>query len=199
MAWERTAVNWPRRDPLDIKCPIPDDTNTNTLAKAVACCQTWCRLSLWIPSPILLKQWRASLQMLPRFRIWTMSKNITGKMIFIQLNSLPFPRGEISAPPEGISIIFFFHLTLASALWSCGRWHNDCGARRETSPWSKMTALHTHPITGSAIERSSSVFRGVRQLPMCKMVRNGTSAGILFKDGVAWGRGSGLGEGRGLG
>lgn len=46
--------------------------------------------------------------MLPRFRIWTMLKNITVKMIIIQLNSLPFPRGKISAPPEGISIIFVF-------------------------------------------------------------------------------------------
>lgn len=40
MASERTAMNWPRRDPLDVMCPIPDDTNRNTLAKAVARCQT---------------------------------------------------------------------------------------------------------------------------------------------------------------
>lgn len=37
-----------------------------------------------------------------------MSKNITVKMIIIQLNLLPFPRGKISAPPEGISVIYFF-------------------------------------------------------------------------------------------
>lgn len=143
--------------------------------------------ALCIPSPILLKRWKASLRMLPRFRIWTMSKNITVKMIIIQLNSLPFPRGKISASPEGISIIYFFSASSWQALWSCGRWHNDCGGRRETSTWWRMTALHTHPITASATEHSSSGFRGVHQPPVCKMVRNGLSAGILFKDGATWG------------
>lgn len=107
--------------------------------------------ALFVPSPI---QWTVSLNTLPRFRIWTMSNNITVKMSIIQLNSLSFPRGEISAPPQGMSIIFF-SASPWQTFWSCRCWQNDCGARRETSTWSRMTALHTHPITASATERSN--------------------------------------------
>lgn len=86
----------------------------------------------------------------------------------------------------------FHHICFSStsswqALWSCGRWHNDCCGRRETSTWWRMTALHTHPITASWTESSSSVLQGVHQPPMCKIVCNGPSAGILFKDGATWG------------